>query len=628
MVHTSGPLARYVLASVSIPGIVAPVIDHGELLVDGGVLDNLPVDPMSRTGAGTIYASDVSPPRTFSVGLHWENAPGIVDVIRHRLRRGAGRRSRASCGSSSAPRRSPATARPRRSGCGATCVSSRRRSPTYDTLDMRHLDEIVEVGYRSAVEAIAGGRTGKEETDDGHRAKPVRVVCLGGGWTAIYLARSLKKAINRGDVELTIVSRDNFHTFHGFIAEMLTGKVSPTNITSPSRRLFPPARFHNAEIKSVDVDQRTVTTSRLLDGKEKVLEYDHLVVALGSIDDLSRYPGIAQHAFQLKTFADNFKVRNHLLAMLEMAEIETDPVERQRLLTFIVVGGGFGGVEVATELMDYFRRLARKEYPGSTPPSSGCSLVHSGARILPELGTRQPKLIGYAEKTIAKGGVEVLTGTRIAAATRDEAILSDGTVVQTRSIISSSGTALSPLLDLMPYERDERGRVITDVNVQVPGTDNVWAAGDCAAVPHPQGGTCPAVAIYAMYAGRQIGRNILRQTEGKPLKPFKFAGLGDACSLGRRKAVSHLKGMRFYGLPAWILWRLFFWWFVPTWERKADIAFDWMMAPMFGRDIVGVRVATPFGLRREHYETRAGGGAAGRGGSAGMLRATDRRRSA
>ena len=106
-----------------------------------------------------------------------------------------------------------------------------------------------------------------------------------------------------------------------------------------------------------------------------------------------------------------------------------------------------------------------------------------------------------------------------------------------------------------------------------------------------------------MYAGRQIGRNILRQMEGKPLKPFKFAGLGDACSLGRRKAVSHLKGMRFYGLPAWILWRLFFWWFVPTWERKADIAFDWMMAPIFGRDIVGVRVATPFGLRREHYET-------------------------
>ncbi|WP_183097685.1 FAD-dependent oxidoreductase [Nocardioides pelophilus] len=433
--------------------------------------------------------------------------------------------------------------------------------------------------------------------------RPVRVVCLGGGYAAIYLARELKGAIKRGDVDLTIVSRDNFHTFHGFVAEMLAGKIAPSNITSPARRLFPPARFHNAEIKSVDVDQRTVTTSRLLDGKEKVLEYDHLVVALGSTDDLSRYPGIAQHAFQLKTFSDNFKVRNHLLAMLEMAEIETDPVERRRLLTFLVVGGGFGGVEVSTELMDYFRRLARKEYPGIDPAEIRVLLVHSGERILPELGTRQPKLIGYAERTIAKGGIEVLTGTRISAATRDEAILSDGTVVPTRSIISSSGTALSPLLDLMPFERDDRGRIITDANVQVPGTDNVWAAGDCAAVPHPHGETCPAVAIYAMYAGRQIGRNIVRQMNGKPLKPFTFTGLGDACSLGRHRAVSHLKGVRFYGLPAWILWRTFFWWFVPTWERKADIAFDWLCAPVFGRDIVNIQIAAPYGLRREHYET-------------------------
>ncbi len=431
---------------------------------------------------------------------------------------------------------------------------------------------------------------------------PVRVVCLGGGYAAIYLARALKRAINRGDVELTIISRDNFHTFHGFVAEMLTGKVGPGNIASPARRLFPPARFHNAEIKSVDVRAKTVTTSRLLDGKEQVLEYDHLVVALGSTDDLSRYPGIAQHAMQLKSFSDNFKVRNHLLAMLEMAEIETDPAERQRLLTFTIVGGGFGGVEVATELMDYFRRLARKEYPGIDAGEVRVLLVHSGERILPELGTRQPKLIGYAERTIEKAGIEVLTDTRIAAATRDEAILSDGTVVPTRSIISCSGTALSPLLDLMPFERDDRGRVVTDVNVQVPGSDHVWAAGDCAAVPHPRGETCPAVAIYAMYAGRQIGRNILLQMEGKALKPFTFAGLGDACSLGRRKAVSHIKGMRFYGLPAWILWRLFFWWFVPTWERKADIAFDWMMAPVFGRDIVNIQVTSPYGLRREHYE--------------------------
>lgn len=434
------------------------------------------------------------------------------------------------------------------------------------------------------------------------RSKPVRVVCLGGGYAAIYLARSLKRSIKRGEVELIIVSRENFHTFHGFVAEMLTGKVGPGTIASPARRLFPPARFHNAEIKSVDVARRTVTTSRLLDGREQELTYDHLVVAIGSTDDLSRYPGIAQHTLRLKTYSDNFKVRNHLLSMLEMAEIEQDPVERRRLLTFVVVGGNFGGVEVVTELMEFFKSMARREYPGIDPAEIRMLLVHSGERILPELASRQPKLIGYAERAIEGAGIEILTGTRIAAATRDEAVLSDGTRVPTRSIISCAGTSLSPLLDLFPYERDERGRLITEDTLRIPGTDNVWAAGDCAAVPHPEGDTCPAVAIYAMYGGRQIGRNIIRHGEGKALKPFTFTGLGDACSLGRRRAVSHLKGMRFYGFPGWVLWRAFFWWFVPTRERKADIAFDWMLAPVFGRDIVNFNVASPYGVRREHYE--------------------------
>lgn len=449
---------------------------------------------------------------------------------------------------------------------------------------------------------VPGAEESSRADGSGQPERPVRVVCLGGGYVAIYLARSLRRAIKRGDVDLTIVSRENFHTFHGFVAEMLTGKVGPGTIASPARRLFPPARFHNAEIKSVDLGRKIVTTSRLLDGREQELAYDHVVVAIGSTDDLSRYPGIAQHALRLKSYSDNFKVRNHLLSVLEMAEIEQDPEERRRLLTFVVVGANFGGVEVATELKEFFTSMARREYPAIDPSEIRMLLVHSGPQILPELATRQPKLISYAERAIASAGIEILTNTRISAATRDEALLSDGSRVPTRTIISCAGTALSPLLDLFPYERDERGRLVTDATLRVGGTDDVWAAGDCAAVPHPQGDTCPAVAIYAMYGGRQIGRNIVRQLAGKSLLPFTFTGLGDACSLGRRRAVSHLKGMRFYGFPGWVLWRAFFWWFVPTPERKADIAFDWLLAPVFGRDIVNFQVAAPYGLRREHYE--------------------------
>jgi NADH dehydrogenase len=429
-----------------------------------------------------------------------------------------------------------------------------------------------------------------------------RIVCLGGGYAAMYLARRFKGAINRGEVEVTIVSRDNFHTFHGFVAEMLTGRIQPGQITSPARRIFPPAHFHNAEVESIDVKRKVIVTSRLLDGKQQEVEYDHLVLALGSVDDLSRYPGIAQHTLRLKTYWDCFKVRNHLLSMLEAAEIEEDPAERKRLLTFMIVGANFGGIEVATEMQDYFQKLARKEYPRIHPEEVRVICVHSGEQILPELGKSQPKLVRYAERVLASSGIEIKLKTRIAAATPEEAILDSGERVPTRTIISCAGNALSPLLDTLPYERDDRGRLITDENCRVKGTEDVWAAGDCAAVPHPKGGTCPMVAIFAMMAGKHIAANILRVVAGKSPKKFTFTGLGDACSLGRRKAVTHVKGIRVYGLLAWVIWRAFFIYFVPTWDRKIRIMFDWFITPFVGRDIVNMRMAEPYGMRREHYE--------------------------
>ena len=215
--------------------------------------------------------------------------------------------------------------------------------------------------------------------------KPTRILCLGGGWASIYFVRQMQSAIKKKKVDITVVSKDNFHTFHGFIGEMLVGRVQPSTIVNPARRIFPNARFYNADVEGIDVKSQTVTTSRKLDGRQYVLEYDHLLVGIGSVDDLSRYPGIAEHALRLKTYWDCFKVRNHILSMLEMAEIEEDPAERRRLLTFVIVGGGFGGVEVASELQDHVKQLAKKEYPRLRPEEVRVMIVHSGPRILPEL---------------------------------------------------------------------------------------------------------------------------------------------------------------------------------------------------------------------------------------------------
>ena len=429
-----------------------------------------------------------------------------------------------------------------------------------------------------------------------------RIVCLGSGWASMYCVRALRPAIRRGEVDVTVIGRDNFHTFHGFIAEMLTGRIQPGQIVTPARRMFPPARFHNAEIETIDMERRIIVTARYLDGKRYELPFDHLFVGLGSIDDLSRYPGLSEHALKLKTYWDCFKVRNHILAMLELAEIEPDEAERRKLLTFVVVGGNYGGIEVAAELQDFIRLLAKKEYRRINPAEARVIVVHSGERILPELAQEHPRLVRYAERYLTSQGLELRTRLRLAAATPEEAVLNNGERIATRTIISSAGTALSPLLDQLAVPRDDRGRLETDEFTRVTALPQVWAAGDCAAVPHPKGGTCPTLAIFAMTQGKQAGSNILRAIRRQPLKRYRFTGLGDACGLGRRRAIAQLWGIGITGVPAWIMWRSIFLVFMPTWEKRIRIVFDWLLTPFTGRDVAEIRVREPFGMRREHYE--------------------------
>jgi NADH dehydrogenase len=372
--------------------------------------------------------------------------------------------------------------------------------------------------------------------------KPVRVVCLGGGWVAIYLARTLRPAIRKGRIELTVVSRDNYSTVHGLIAEMLTCKVQPQQINVCVRELIAPAHLHNAEIESVDFKRKEVVTRRSLDGRAFTLPYDHLVAGLGSVEDLSRYAGIAEHTFPLKTFGNCYRLRNHLLSVLEMAAIESNPEERRRLLTFVVAGGNYAGVEVACDLVNYFRLLARTRYPELKPAEFRVVLLEIGSRILPELGSRHPNLVAYAEKRVRRLKIELRLNQGLQAATSEAAVLSNGDTLPSRTIITCTGMKPSPLLDQFPFARDPRGRLVTDQFCRVPDAEHIWAGGDCAAVPHPHGNTCPPLAHYAQKAGKNIGVNILSTLNGHLLRPYSFNGLGEACTLGHGSAIAQLKG--------------------------------------------------------------------------------------
>jgi NADH dehydrogenase len=433
--------------------------------------------------------------------------------------------------------------------------------------------------------------------------KPIRVVALGGGYATINVLKSLKRHINTGRVHLTVIDKNNYHVFHGLVAEMLTGKIQPGNITSPARMVFRGADFHNAEVLHVDFQNKRVTTRRYLDGHQHTVEYDHLVIGLGSRDNLSRYTGVAQNTFRLKSYWDVFELKNHITGILELAEIETDPVERERLLTFVIAGGNFAGVEVATELDEFLEYLTKHYYPRLRYEEMRIILLGGDKTILPELAKRQPRLVRYASRFIAeKTRITVHLETYITAATPMSATTSTGLEFQARTVISCTGNAQPEIFDQWSFERDPVGRLVTDATLRLVGQEHVWSGGDCAAVPSPQGGYCPGLALYAVKAGAHIGRNITRVIDGKPLLPFAFKGLGDACSLGRRNAVGHLYGIGFTGFLAFVTWRLFMLKYLPVWNRRIRTMSNWLMWPLIGRDITSIRSNDAMRVRERLYQ--------------------------
>jgi NADH dehydrogenase len=445
-------------------------------------------------------------------------------------------------------------------------------------------------------------------------ATPPHVLILGGGFVAQAAVKKLRRQIRRGQVAVTVVDRDNYFTFHALIGEMVTGRILPSNILNPSRRVFAPAQVHVGEIETIDIGEKKVVTRNRFDGTRSELEYDHAVVAVGTGENLEAYPGLAEHAYRLKSFDDCFRLKNHIMEMFELADIERDAEERRRLLTFFVAGGGFSGSELAGELADFVRRLTKREYRGIKREECRVVVVHPGPTLLPELyggkNTERdergyPKLVEYGMKHSRKLGVELMLETRVTGATPNEVYLSNGQHIPTRTIVSTVGSKPWPILDEIDLPKDSRGRLVTDEFLRVDGRPELWAGGDCGSVPHPKGGTCPPVALFAKKEGQQIGKNIARSLAGKPLRPFRGSVIGQGISIGNRTAVGTLKGIPMKGKLAWLSWRSVVWGYaIPSWDRRFRLLADWVIWPFVGRDIVqmGPSEATAYDVRHHVYQ--------------------------
>lgn len=432
----------------------------------------------------------------------------------------------------------------------------------------------------------------------------MRVLILGGGFAGVAVAQELEKLVRglQRRVEVTLVSKTNYLLFLPMLPEAASGSIELTHIMSPLRPLIPRTHVRIESVLSIDLAQQTVTTLQPSTRREQVLPWDYLVIALGNMVDLSGLAGVAQHGLPIKTIGDALYIRNRAIEMLDGAEAATDPDERRRLVTFVVAGGGFSGVELAAELNAFLRDAARA-YHTIRRQDIRVVLLHSGERILPELSA---SLATFAQKQLEKQGIELKLRTRLSAATAQEVILQSGERLGANTLVVALGAGTNPVLRSLEVAKD-RGRVKVDRTLLLEGQTRAWALGDCAAVPDPKskqdGQYVPPTAQFALREGRTVARNIVAAIEGAPPQEFTFAGLGQLVSLGQHTAVAELLGsIKVSGLLAWLLWRGFYLFRLPGFERKLRVGIDWTLDLFSRRDLAQLNVQRTDRVSLAHYE--------------------------
>lgn len=410
-----------------------------------------------------------------------------------------------------------------------------------------------------------------------------RIVILGGGFAGLHAAMHLDDTLATDpSIEITLVNRENFFLFTPMLHEVAASDLDLTNIVNPVRKLLRRVKFFAGVVESIDVERRMVTVSHGFDQHQHELPYDHLAIGLGSITNFFNLPGLAEKALTMKSLGDAIHLRNHLIALLEEADTECNDEVRGPLLTFVVAGGGFAGVETIAGINDFVREAVRF-YGNLREDMLRIVLVHPGEVILPELG---PKLGRYAQQKLSQRGVEIQVKTRVTAVTEHGVQLSSGEMIRTEALIWTAGTSPNPVLASVPCHKD-RGRLIVNEMLQVPGHPGLWALGDCAVVPDPTTGRPhPPTAQHALRQGKTLANNLIAAVRRQPLQPFSFKTIGQLAAIGRRTGVANILGVNFSGFIAWWLWRTIYLSKLPRFEKKLRVALDWTLDLLFTKDLV------------------------------------------
>src|SRR5213592_4617423 len=413
-----------------------------------------------------------------------------------------------------------------------------------------------------------------------------RIVILGGGFGGVYAAIHLEKLMARErTAEICLVSRDNFLLFTTMLHEIAASDLEITNIVNPLRKLLHKVEVLVGAIDEIDLPNKRVMVSRGYRNDSQQVHYDHLVIALGSITNFYDLRGFSELALTMKSLPDAIRLRAQIIRHLEEANSECNSTDRQSLLTFVVAGGGFAGVETVAALNDYVRQ-ALPFYPNLCEDMLRVMLVHSGPVILPELGQALGR---YAQKVLARRGVEIRFNTRVKSMTEGNVSLVDGLSIPTRNLVCTAGAVPSPLIFSLPCPK-KQGRLLVNQFLQVPDWPNVWAVGDCAFVPDIRnpGKSHPRTAQHAIREGNIVAQNIAAVLLRRPLKSFSFKTIGLFASIGRRIGLARIFGFNFSGFFAWWMWRTVYLSKLPGLDKKVRVAFDWTLDLLFPKDVCAV----------------------------------------
>lgn len=416
-----------------------------------------------------------------------------------------------------------------------------------------------------------------------------RIVIVGGGFAALSAAQRLERILPPDQAQLVLISRENFSLFTPMLPEVSSGALDVRHVVTPIRSQLRRTEFILADVTGLDVRRRQVNYTHILTGDCEELSYDHVIVAIGSATSTFGLPGVAERVFALKTLEDAGILRNRFIWLLELADTTGDDAERRRLLTLVVVGGGFTGVEAAGEMVELFRSVGRF-YPHVREEDVRIVLVEGGKTLLPGLPSRMGE---YSARDLRARGVEVIAGDGVKSADDEGLVLASGVRIDTRTIIWSAGVRPRRLAVTGDLPQAKNGTIAVEQDMRVPGHEGVWALGDCAAIPNGEGGFYPPTAQHAIREGPVLADNIAAVLRGKPTKPFVYRTMGMMASLGARKAVAQLPGDRVLtGFPAWFLWRSYYLSRLPGLDRKLRVAFDWTLEMLFPRDISELRIYT------------------------------------